>query len=837
MEKVLRGISAWTQNLFAAPDYCESLDGGRRSRKYLLTAFFGAAVISAIMLLPIVIVGEGYFLYYGDYNVQQIPFYRHAVELVRSGNLFWDWQTDLGSSFLGNYAFYLSGSPFFWLMCLFPSSWTPYLMAPMYVIKFATASLFAYMYLKRFVKSPRIALLGGLMYAFSGFQVYNVFFNHFHDAVAFFPLMLIGIEEAIQNNRRVLFAFSVALCCCVNYVFFVGNAFFCVIYFFMRCATKSFNITWKKFFLLAFEAVLGVLLSGIIMFPAVTALIGNYRLDRSFSTLKQALVYLKSGKPYTMRYGHILQSFFFPPDVPSRVNFFYGHTERWASNAAWIPLFGMSGPIAYFFAKRKASLKFLFGFLFVSAFVPILNSIYVMGNTSYYARWMYMPVLIGILMTIIVLDDPKISLKPGIIINAAVCAAVAVPLGFLWYKDPDNTSSVVYQMTRAIKEDRFWVSVTIAFVCIIVAHLLVKYLRGTKFFERATALVLVATILTYGIIHLSWGRSHGSSTSSMRNTALEAVVELEDDEFYRIDFFRDSSTSSLDNLGLYWGYSSLQFFNSSVAPSILTFYPKLDITRNVASRPNSSYYGLRSLLSAKYSFISKSKTNKQADVPGWTYYDTQNGFDIYINDNFLPMGFTYTEFMTETQFEKISKSDRHLVSCRYLVVPDEMEEYYSQFMTCVTYGNYITDLLNEQSFTQSVNDRRADGLCENFEYGTTGFSANITLEKSNVVFFSVPYEKPTFEFLGLEIPLGGWSATVNGKSVDVNVAYYGLMCVECEAGENEIVFSYNMPGFVLGIATTFVSALILAVYIYISRKACEKGKLPAPRAEYYDDGI
>ena len=50
---------------------------------------------------------KGYFFFYGDFNVQQIPFYKLAHEAVRSGSLFWNWYTDLGANFIGSYSFYL----------------------------------------------------------------------------------------------------------------------------------------------------------------------------------------------------------------------------------------------------------------------------------------------------------------------------------------------------------------------------------------------------------------------------------------------------------------------------------------------------------------------------------------------------------------------------------------------------------------------------------------------------------------------------------------------------------------------------------------------------------
>ena len=49
------------------------------------------------------------------------------------------------------------------------------------------------------------ASIGGLLYAFSGFQLFNIFFNHFQDVTAFFPLLLIAMEELVSQNRRGVF--------------------------------------------------------------------------------------------------------------------------------------------------------------------------------------------------------------------------------------------------------------------------------------------------------------------------------------------------------------------------------------------------------------------------------------------------------------------------------------------------------------------------------------------------------------------------------------------------------------------------------------------------------
>ena len=43
-----------------------------------------------------------------------------------------------------------------------------------------------------------------MLYSFSGFSIYNIFFNHFHEAMVFFPLLLAALDEhmATQAPRR-----------------------------------------------------------------------------------------------------------------------------------------------------------------------------------------------------------------------------------------------------------------------------------------------------------------------------------------------------------------------------------------------------------------------------------------------------------------------------------------------------------------------------------------------------------------------------------------------------------------------------------------------------------
>ena len=178
-----------------------SLTTSRGKEKYQ-TAFLLGFTAFILIILPIIIYNGGYYIYYGDYNSQQIPFYNHAHEFIRNEGVGWDWGTDLGANFIGSYSFYLLGSPFFWLTIPLPQNLVTFSMPILLALKFGTASMTAYAFIRRFVRNKNAALIGGMLYAFSGFQAFNIFFNHFHDVTAFFPLMLIAMEERINNNRR-----------------------------------------------------------------------------------------------------------------------------------------------------------------------------------------------------------------------------------------------------------------------------------------------------------------------------------------------------------------------------------------------------------------------------------------------------------------------------------------------------------------------------------------------------------------------------------------------------------------------------------------------------------
>lgn len=770
--------------------------------------FLVALFTAACLFVPYMIMSEGYFTFYGDFNVQQIPFYQMCHQAIKQGNINWNWLTDLGSDFVGSYAFYLLGSPFFWITLLFPNNFVPYLMGPLLVLKFACAALAGYLYIRRFTKTAYAASLGGLLYAFSGFSVYNIFFNHFHEAIIAFPLLLLAIELLITENRRGVFALAVAFCAITNYFFFFGMVVFCVIYFFVRLCSKAIKVKFSRFLVFMLEAVIGLALSAALLVPALNAIMGNERI----SSILMGWNGITYGKEQI--YLNVIQCFFFPPDLPARPVFFPEANVKWSSLGGWLPVFSMTGFFTWFKLREKSWLKRVLAICALCAMVPILNSAFYAFNTSYYARWFYMPVLMLCLATAMLTEDKSVDWNVGLRWTVAITLAFTLVIGFFPQKNSDGELifGLYTQSSNGMYTARFWITSLIALICLPIQKLLFDTLKHNraKFYKAAIACVCAVSIL-YGNVFIALGRTHSYDIKEvMIDSLIEGEVYLDDDTNFRIDVY-----DGVDNTGMYLGYPTVNAFHSVVSPSIMEFYDYIGVERSVASRPDTDYPAIRSLLSVKYllnrtdgdSFVDENGDTLMSD---YKYIKTSGGYYVYENENYIPYGFSYDYYMSYDFCDDYGQSSRSRLMLKAILLTDRQIEKYGEYMTDIETlrgsGIYNTDSVS-LSFTDEAMaiDAAAlrDTCAESFNIDNNGFDAIVTRDNKSLVFFSVPYDE-------------GWTATVNGKAAEVEKVNAGFMAVAVDAGVSQIRFNYKNTGLSLGVTVTVCAAVMFMIYILIS---------------------
>jgi uncharacterized membrane protein YfhO len=775
---------------------------------------FGLALILSLALfLPVIIENEGVFMYYGDFNVQEIPFYQMVHDHVRDGLLGWSHTTDLGSATVSSYSFYLIGSPFFWATIPFPGEWVPFMMGPLFMLKFAFAAFTSYIYIKRYVRNRLFAVAGGLMYAFSGFSIYNIFFFHFHEPMIAFPLLLWAVDRFMYDNKKGALAPVVFFCCIVNYYFFAGMAVFTAIYWLLLVFTGRYRLTVSKTLLFFFEIILGVCATAFVILPTILSIAGNPRLE-SLPDGYNSIVH-----EHPQRYWYIALSFFFPPEMPAQPNFAPGVEANWASVSGWLPLAGMTGVIGYLQLKKRDWIKKLIVISIIMAFVPVLNSMFQLLNSSiYYARWFYMPVLILALATVRSLEDKRVDWNRAFLWSTAVTAGIAVITGVMpnsVYDDNDNLERVDVGVMEYIA--RYWVYVGIAMVSLLMFALIVKrYRTGTKRLALAAICgICVITLLSSTYIVQTGNSLDAEDTPFIRENIInnkEAIEGLDNIKNVRSDFY-----DVPDNTAMHWQIPSITAFHSVVSPSIMNFYKKtIDVTRDTSSELETLYYGLRSFLSCRYLFArihSDFEKNDKPSMPGWKRIKSTAAFDIYENEHYVPMGYMFDKFISVKEYNDVDFMYRSeallqamVLSRRNLLLYSDITGYTEKDVDTLTgdYDNFDTKI-NEFTYGREEYfkhcEARKKSACQKFEFTKNGFEAELDNKgKDNLLFFSVPYDE-------------GWSAYVNGKKTDIVKCDFGFMAVRVPGNtKSKIVFKYNIYGFDIGIIITSACGIMFFMY-------------------------
>lgn len=778
-------------------------------------AFLCCFVTALVIFLPFLIVDKGFFLYCGDFNSQQIPFYYYCHNIMQNGGASYSFATDLGGSFLTSYSFYLLGSPAFWLSLFFPQAAVPYLMVPLLCLKFGFTGVFAYAWIKRYVKTRNYALCGALLYCFSGFSVYNIFFNHFIEPIMMFPLFLWSMDRFFIDKKRGSFTIVVAVNLFNSFFFFAGNAVFCILYFIIMVICRCYRPRFGEFLLFCAETLLGVMIGAVIALPTAFQIVANPR-TLQFSGGFGLVMYSR-----VQQYFAIISSLFLPPDPPYLPNIFTEGAIKWTSLSAYIPLCGFSGVLCYFNTNKGTAFGKIIKVCMVMALVPILNSAFYCLNSSYYARWYYMPLLIMCAATVIAAEHaPRGEMRKAI---GSVCAVTCCYLIFAVLPHyEEDYGEYVFGVAQNV--EKLFLSVLTALLGLLIFYLIIQYSKDKR---RAAALLLAFVMgfsALYGIIHISLGKfPQWERDGKYKEYTYDSVEQLNkalpNDHYYRIDAYE-----CFENMGLWLNKSCIQCFNSTVAPSILEFYPSVGVKRDVSSKPELSNFALRGLLSVEYiimpqdkltSFYSNVYTEDYEAVADTDYYT------ILKNKNYVPMGFCYDYYVSEERYEPIAKNLRSAVLMNAIVLNDEQISKYGDMLSPIPEGELLRTYYGDYlSFCAA----RRQTAATKFKTDNYGFTAEITLDRDNLVFFSLPYDE-------------GFTAYVNGKETPVEKVSGGLIAIPAEKGENVIRVDYSVPHFKTGLLISAAGLLIWLVYFAFLNRADKKAKLNAFAEKPTDENL
>lgn len=755
--------------------------------------------ISFLAFLPFLIRDGGVLSLSNDFAAQSIPFYMFMDKAVHSGQTMWNWGIDLGGNVGECFAFYNIGSPFTWITFLVPYRLIPYLIPWLMMLKFAVSGSTSALYIQRHVKSKQAILVGELLYSFSGAVLCNLVF-HFHDSFAFFPLMLLGMEVLVEEKKRGRLALACLLCALTNYIIFITSAIFVVLvyvleYFIPALKEKRYREARKTALSCLTEGILGVLSGAILLIPAVINVLGNSRAEDKIT----------GSSWFTVTTEEILRLFkalLFPTE-PMNDSFTLAEQD-WSSTGAYLPLFGIVLITLYLLLRKKDWLSQALLLCIVIDLIPLFNRVFTLFGAGLYHRWFYAACLLMALASAMVVEKPPeesyLKKAIGITLGGMLFYLLMITV-VVW--DSKNTD-LIY------RPKMFTVNLLVAVISVGVTYILLKKrwlcrIRTIALLSASCVFLTAFTVFAYQHSHRIQTsidfRENGTYSKNAIAYLTEITKELEPDILpYRYDL-DEGVGYSYYNLATTEMLPSVNSFSSTIDNSVTEFYDQLAVGRDTMTKDGP--VGTNQLLGARYVVTMEEKTD---EMPLQTIM-TSNGLTAYVYEDqlALPIGFTYTSYITRSEFETLDKDIRALTMLKTLVVRDEDEDTVSQFLVHQPLEDCAA--LSEESLSVLV-EAHQNEVAQNFEASGNRFRMSITSDGSKYAFFSVPYSKY-------------WHVTVNDVPETV-LNINGLMAVKIGEGTNEISFDYVYTPFAAGVALTALSLVALAGYVWLSDKRRNK---------------
>ncbi len=723
---------------------------GRIDRHLLLCAAL-AFIIAAPVFWYFIWQGGGTFVVRDDFNAQQIPFTVALHDALMDGGLSgFDWNVDLGSSTLLSFAFYELGSVFFWISMLFDAAAFPSVIGHIYILKYVVAALCAYLYLRRMVDDKGYALWGALLYAFSGFQAVNLMFYHFHDAVAFFPLLLLGLEIFMADRDKkgfLFFAFTVFVNCITNYFFFIQEVIFLAIYFLCRFAQKPFAETGKKILMCIVAGALGVGMASILFLPSVLYILQSPRagvavgLSELFGSLRDTLF--------------IIRGLFFPGDTMH--DNWALIPDNWRSVSCYLPLAG-AAPTAAYMVKKRDRLSLLLGICMILSISPLLSSLFTLF-TEVYMRWWYMSVLMMALASARAarhFSGKLLAMWAGVIGGITlVFAAVTVFIGPV-FDEKAMAVSLALALAGLVcfafsaKKKKLLIVLTMVFCAATTAFTLGRYR------ENATDPFVY--------------RSDFDLARGMKGAPL--------DKQYRSDVNNANLlTMVADNAGM-------AGFISTRSSGITEFEELFDYFSTNNGIDKDGYPAFSELLGGRYQILFDPRDKEAV----FSYEKDGRGIYVY-DDGACPIGFAMDRYIYKSDLMNIEVEKRAKALMEAAVVPDGAD--------LLGISRTVPGELNLEADTDDLAEELTKKAVSDFSRNGKGFTCSTDYSEDTWVYFSVPYDT-------------GWDAFVDGERIGI-VDSGGMMLLPVKAGNHRIEFKYCTPFFKHGVLLCLFSWICFGV--------------------------
>ena len=758
-------------------------------------------LISIVGMLPSLL-QYGCYLMTTDFSNQEIPFIIETKRMLMSGCPLWSWNHLLGDNFIGSYSFYTLTSPFVWFNCLFPNEWMLHVITFTLLLKMVCVGMAAYAYLRKMSISGEMSVVGGLMYTFSSFAISNLFYYHFLEPMIVFPIFLIAIERFLRNERygSVCLALASFLVFFINYYFATCSMIAGLIYVLCRTTSKDIKIGFGKVIYGAVLVGVGLLLSAFILLPTIAQLQDNPRQSFDLASLYHGFVCC---------FGRLIT--LFEPKLLEGENPAFQSLLMFNSNAANVPVVGLLLAGLYMMRRRDwlAALVAIMVFLYLTP----LNGVFSFFTNPKYTRWAYALTLFVILASMRYVDG-RMPVKMSNYWCYAIIACIAIAISYVTGMYVNIHDRGFLFPSSSIK-----INLIIQVVFLVQMVVLFFYVKSNTPSMLLRCVIIMSmiyfpirTLMNTDAINKRGYREEMSG--SIKQYLLENHLPYHNGNLeWRTDFLAYyKNVNMLKNRPAIAIFSSIQ--NSCLSQLLPTIGSEVGRPTVKACKNVLAYDALTSVkeivvydnylkLSDSLKLVSTNPdlVGEQSREPILCNKRVGDGYTIYDNKYYIPMGFTYDNYIEQSAIDSLMEKDEEadipMQMLASLVVPDSLSHVASSVMEM---GRISTDL----SLDSIVNERRKN-VCSSFTGDTRGFKATVTMSKKNLLFFSVPCDK-------------GFKGYVDGVETTIHPVNMGLSAIMVDKGKHQVEFKFLPRGLREGAILTLVGMVIVLMILIVEAR-------------------
>ncbi|MDO8998996.1 MAG: YfhO family protein [Bacteroidota bacterium] len=760
------------------------------------------------------------------------PSYYFAADYFQKNGLpGWSFQEGMGQNILGLY----TRDPFLLIAVFLGPQSIPKILVFLELFKILIGGSLFYFYLKSLKISNYSAIIGSLLFSFSGFMIIGACWYVFTFEALTFALLLLGFERLYQKNKWMLFAFGIFLTALsMPFNIYIFGLFIAIYAAFRFLQENTFEI--KKIFQLYWKLILaglvGMLIAGPFLLENIFQIIESPRGSGGnsyFDKLSGSPLFALSNK---VEFGSSIMRMLSTDAIGTGNNFtgVQNFLEAPLSYCGLISLLLMAQVFPLVDKKIKRYYIALFVIWIIPTIFPWFRYAFWLFTGDYFRAYSFFVSVVFILFSVYALDL-ILKYKKVSIVALAVALGVWIILSSLSYKAL-MTYPGGQQGEQALKVND---SLSLFIKAFLIFYAIAIYFLGrSKNIANVKYLILLLVVIELGyfsyttlntrsVLMQQEGRLVPAAVSSKElkektaynDYSVEAINYIKnqekDDKFYRVDKMYFSSGAMHGSLQDHkrQGFYSTSSYNSFAQMNYINFmrgFNAIDKNSEFASRwvdglKNRPF--LESLNNVKYVLTKNTNIN-----PVWSAtHDSVAKFgDVIVlkNKYSLPFGYTYDRYVDQSAFDNLSPTQKDLVSLRACVIDDkeisktpglikfELKDTISlNYFTWDYFKNNVDTLKKESMTTTLFSENKIEG--------------NIKVSENKIMYLSFPYDK-------------GWHLKIDGKEAEKILVNYGMTGVYLTKGEHKINLEYHLRFFKKGLILTLIGIVLAGGLWFFTRK-------------------